>query len=132
MPALEETAAEKPAAGEAETPAEEEEQVVTEEISAEEIPAEMPEMDDTVRLDDLSGITGTAPSCARTLEDKTERFRPVGAVRIDEEDEDEDYDLDAYYEWVCGNGHDHAFVAERVGLDLDACRDDEVDYTIQL
>ena len=51
----------------------------------------------------------------------------------DEDDEDdEDYDLDAYYEWVCADGHDHAFVAERVGLDLDACRDDEVDYTIQL
>ena len=90
MPALEETAAEEPAAGEAETPAEEEEQVVAEEISPEEIPVEMPEMDDTVRLDDLSGITGTAPSYARTLEDKTERFRPVGAVRIDEEGEDED------------------------------------------
>lgn len=29
----------------------------------------------------------------------------------------------------CG-GHDHYFVAERVGLDLGACRDDEVDYTI--
>jgi hypothetical protein len=43
------------------------------------------------------------------------------------------YDLDAYYDWVCGNGHDHAFVAERVGLDLYACREDvEVNYTIQL
>lgn len=51
----------------------------------------------------------------------------------DEDDEDdEDYDLDAYYDWVCGNGHNHAFVAERVGLDLDACRDDAVDYTIHL
>ncbi len=29
-----------------------------------------------------------------------------------------------------GGGHDHVFVAERVGLDLDAYRDDEVDYTI--
>ena len=35
-----------------------------------------------------------------------------------------------YYDWVCE--HDHEFVAERVGLDLDACRDDEVDYTISL
>ena len=44
-------------------------------------------------------------------------------------DEDEEsYDLDAYYDWV--KEHDHAFVAERVGLDLDACRDDEVNYTI--
>ena len=42
------------------------------------------------------------------------------------------YDLDAYYDWVCEDGHDHAFVAERVGLDLDACREDEVNYTIQL
>lgn len=52
----------------------------------------------------------------------------------EEEDCDDDpkYDLDAYYDWVCGNGHDHAFIAERVGLDLDACRDDEVDYVITL
>lgn len=35
-----------------------------------------------------------------------------------------------YYDWV--KKHDHEFVAERVGLDLDACRDDEVDYTISL
>ena len=51
----------------------------------------------------------------------------------DEEDEDEDendYDLDAYFDWV--KEHDHEFAAERVGLDLDACRDDEVDYTITL
>ena len=51
----------------------------------------------------------------------------------DEEDEDEDesdYDLDAYFDWV--KEHDHEFAAERVGLDLDACRDDEVDYTITI
>lgn len=47
-----------------------------------------------------------------------------------EEEEDDDYDLDAYYDWV--KEHDHAFVAERVGLDLYACREDEVNYTIQL
>jgi hypothetical protein len=29
----------------------------------------------------------------------------------------------------CG-GHDHTSAAKCVGLDLDACRDDEVDYTI--
>ena len=40
----------------------------------------------------------------------------------------ENYDLDAYYEWV--KKHDHWFIAERVGLDLDACHDDEVNYTI--
>ena len=42
------------------------------------------------------------------------------------------YILNEYYDWVCGNGHDHAFVAERVGLDLDACREDEVNYSIVL
>ena len=43
-------------------------------------------------------------------------------------DDEESYDLDAYYDWV--KEHDHVFVAERVGLDLDACRDDVVNYTI--
>lgn len=47
-----------------------------------------------------------------------------------DEDEEEGYDLDAYYSWV--QGHDHEFAAERVGLDLDACHDDEVSYTIIL
>lgn len=42
------------------------------------------------------------------------------------------YILNEYYDWVRGNDHDHEFIAERVGLDLDACRDDEVDYTIIL
>jgi hypothetical protein len=40
------------------------------------------------------------------------------------------YILNEYYDWV--KEHDHEFVAERVGLDLDACRDDEVNYTISL
>lgn len=49
----------------------------------------------------------------------------------DEDSEDEDnYDLDAYFDWV--KEHDHEFAAERVGLDLDACRDDEVNYTINI
>lgn len=63
------------------------------------------------------------------------------------EDLEDDYDLDdeedaqsvyssyilnEYYDWVRGNGHDHAFIAERAGVDLDACREDEVDYTITL
>lgn len=63
------------------------------------------------------------------------------------EDIEDDYDLDdeedaqsvynsyilnEYYDWVRGNDHDHEFVAERVGLDLDACREDEVNYTISL
>lgn len=53
----------------------------------------------------------------------------------DEEDAQSVYNsyiLNEYYDWVRGNGHDHAFIAERVGLDLDACRDDKVDYTITL
>ena len=45
-----------------------------------------------------------------------------------DDDDEESYDLNEYYNWV--KEHDHAFVAERVGLDLDACRDDEVDYII--
>lgn len=63
------------------------------------------------------------------------------------EDIEDDYDLDdeedaqsvynsyilnEYYDWVRGNDHDHEFVAERVGLDLDACREDVVNYTITL
>ena len=44
-------------------------------------------------------------------------------------DDERSYDLDAYYEWV--KEHDHWFIAERVGLDLDACHDDEVSYTIR-
>ena len=40
-----------------------------------------------------------------------------------------DYILNIYYDWVCE--HDHRFIAERVGLDIDACRDeDTIDYTI--
>lgn len=53
----------------------------------------------------------------------------------DEEDAQSVYNsyiLNEYYDWVRGNVHDHEFVAERVGLDLDACRDDEVNYTINL
>ena len=42
------------------------------------------------------------------------------------------YDLDAYYAWVCSDDHDHAFIAERVGLDLYACREEEVNYKIML
>ena len=48
----------------------------------------------------------------------------------DDEENEDDYDLDAYFDWV--KEHDHEFAAERVGLDLDACQDDEVDYTIEL
>ena len=53
----------------------------------------------------------------------------------DEEDAQSVYNsyiLNEYYDWVRGNDHEHEFVAERVGLDLNACRDDEVNYTINL
>ena len=40
------------------------------------------------------------------------------------------YIVNEYYDWV--KGHDHTFVAERVGVDLYACHDDEVNYTIEL
>lgn len=42
------------------------------------------------------------------------------------------YILNEYYDWVCGNSHDHTFIAERVGLNIDACKEDEVNYTITL
>ena len=51
----------------------------------------------------------------------------------DEDDLRETYNKyikDKYYDWVCE--HDHEFIAERVGLDLDACRDDEVNYVIMM
>lgn len=46
------------------------------------------------------------------------------------EEKYDEFIREKYYDWVCE--HDHEFVAERVGLDLDACRDNEVDYTISL
>ena len=52
---------------------------------------------------------------------------------LNEDQIEEKYDefiRERYYDWV--KEHDHEFAAERVGLDLDACRDDEVDYTISL
>lgn len=54
-----------------------------------------------------------------------------------EDDEDAEYVynrylLNDYYDWVYGNDHDHEFIAERVGLDIEACRDVEVNYTINL
>lgn len=42
----------------------------------------------------------------------------------------DEYIYSKYYEWI--GEHDHEFAAKRVGLNLDACRDDEVDYTINL
>lgn len=45
-----------------------------------------------------------------------------------DDDDEESYDLNEYYNWV--KEHDHYFVADRVGLNICACRDEEVDYTI--
>jgi hypothetical protein len=66
------------------------------------------------------------------LDDEDEEYEDDATDEDDYEyDEEEDnYDLEAYFDWV--KGHDHEFVAERVGLNLDACRDDEVNYTISL
>ena len=54
----------------------------------------------------------------------------------DEYDEDfegkKEYDLDDYYNWILEHRDDHAFVAERIGLNLEACREDKVNYTITL
>ena len=54
---------------------------------------------------------------------------------FDEEEDDlqykyQGYRLNRYFDWVCE--HDHMFIADRVGLDLDACHDDRVNYTICL
>lgn len=46
------------------------------------------------------------------------------------EEKYDEFIRERYYDWV--KEHDHEFAAERVGLDLDACRDDEVNYTISL
>ena len=64
----EQEAAEEPAAEEAAEPAEPTQSLLEEPVE------ETQEMDDTVRLDDLSQITGTTPSVGHKLEDKTERL----------------------------------------------------------
>ena len=46
------------------------------------------------------------------------------------EEKYDEFIRERYYDWV--KEHDHEFAAERVGLDLDACREDEVNYTIHL
>ena len=51
----------------------------------------------------------------------------------DEEDAQSVYNsyiLNEYYDWLCNKEHSHAFVAKRIGLDLYACREDKVNYTI--
>lgn len=82
------------------------------------------------------------PTTSKGDEDEEECAEETDECDDEENDEDEDededyededgYDLDAYYEWVLEHEDDHEFVAERVGVDLYACRDDEVCYTIVL
>ena len=68
----------------------EEPEAVLPEESAEEIPEEpelseesLPELEDTVRLDDLSGVTGEAPAFAESLDDET---RTIGSIWDEEEE----------------------------------------------
>ncbi len=85
--------------------------------------------------------TPEAPEADEDAEDEEEDKSKEDNEDEEEDDEDWDeevwdeepeYDLDAYYDWVCESGHDHDFVAERVGIDLDACREDEVNYRITI
>ena len=46
------------------------------------------------------------------------------------EEKYDEFIREKYYDWGCE--HDHEFVAKRIGLDLDDCHDEEVDYTITL
>ena len=61
-------------------------------------------------------------------------FDDYMAEQDEDADEDDCFDdyyfdcRDAYLAWV--RTHDHAFEAERVGLDLEACREDEVGFEI--
>ena len=55
-------------------------------------------------------------------------YQPTDSKDDFDDEDEESYELNKYYDWV--KEHDHYFVADRVGLDLDACKDDEVDYTI--
>ena len=71
------------------------------------------------------------------LKDKLDSFKDINESDFYNWEGDPDaeykynrYILNHYSDWVCE--HDHEFVAERVGLDLDACRDDEVNYTITI
>ncbi|MBQ9137576.1 MAG: hypothetical protein IJX65_02945 [Alistipes sp.] len=77
---------------------------------------------------------------SRMLDYKDLRFGSIDDIdcaNYDWEDEEDlsrkhyIYSLNIYYDWVCE--HDNDFIAERVGLDIDACRNpDDVDFTIEL
>ena len=90
---------------------------------------------DHIELDISSGLYTPAESSAtEQSQDSAEECDNESDDEEDYDDEDyeSDYDLDAYHQWVLTHRDDHAFVAERVGLDLYACRDDEVNYTITI
>ena len=55
-------------------------------------------------------------------------YQPTDSEDDFDDEDEESYELDKYYDWV--KEHDHYFVADRVGLNICACRDEEVDYTI--
>ena len=55
-------------------------------------------------------------------------YQPTDSKDDFDDEDEESYELNKYYDWV--KEHDHYFVADRVGLNICACRDDEVDYTI--
>ena len=102
-------------------------------------------LDESQKRDMDSGIYPPVP-----FEDVLEWFESGGNISLDDcalefvedfetsyiygkKDLREKYDKyiqDKYFDWV--KEHDHEFAAERVGLDLDACRDDEVCYEITL
>ena len=55
-------------------------------------------------------------------------YQPTDSKDDFDDEDEESYELNKYYDWV--KEHDHYFVADRVGLNICACRDEEVDYTI--
>jgi hypothetical protein len=79
------------------------------------------EDEDADAEDENKGCETTVDRCPLTIDEEDDDW---------EDDDAAQWDMDDYYAWVCE--HDHAFVAERIGLNLDACRDEEVCYTIEL
>ena len=90
-----------------------------------------------INLKALKFCVDTTLALLDKLKDKLDSFKDINESDFYNWEGDPDaeykynrYILNHYYDWVCE--HDHEFVAERVGLDLDACRDDEVNYTITI
>lgn len=99
--------------------------------------------DENIRESLESDVDKGVYSPSLSFEDFVEQFKE-GEIELDDWEYDDFDDLDEedlryyylsfmsdeYYDWVCE--HDHRFIAERVGLDIDSCREDEIDYTICL